>query len=406
MANLVNEYDLNDKQQWIPTGRKIDQDTGEIYNAAGELVGIDEDVLAKAQARDDVDTDAQAKDAYLKGLSEEIEQGDGEDPNDWDDVDDMTPEKAFAAGVVAMAKHQAEQDDMTQVIDLAVYRDANFVVTPLSHYDGEETWVLARSDGSVLRKFDNEQEAAFHAQYCSLEYDGSYAENARKAAAEAWQNVLADLGVDEIEESDMVASDEMLLAQDFGHIQNWDEAVQEGINLREEVDAHRWKLADYLRWILPTTSSGRPQAGAEDKTLSAIAGAIGEDRSVCSQLRANGMFWTREYRRDVPAEISYRQMAKARVESGWRPGKKPPTDEQRKRAQVILGKMAEGEWENTKKARSVSAHDYARRCYMSADKALATGELGDDVAAYFRTIRESAEDLMNMLDDDEASEGG
>ena len=68
------------------------------------------------------------------------------------------------------------------------YRSESFVVRPIHKRDGRQTFGLCRpGSGAVIDEFEREGQAAFIAAYCEVHHNGTYAAEARKAAARAWR---------------------------------------------------------------------------------------------------------------------------------------------------------------------------------------------------------------------------
>lgn len=187
----------------------------------------------------------------------------------------------------------------------------------------------------------------------------------------------------------------------FEHIQTWEDGVAQGITFREKLDQTKFDLGDLVNFMCPSRKSGRPKDDEKARyTLTAFAGDIREDRSTLSQLASNAEFWPEDWRSELPPQLSWRQLARARVDSGWRRGMKP-TEEHRQKAFDVLIEMTEGEYEKPKTERKLEAGDYARRIIKACEKASKECELEGEVKELFVTIHDSAWDVIGILGDDD-----
>lgn len=96
----------------------------------------------------------------------------------------------------------------------------------------------------------------------------------------------------------------------------WETVVSIAIMLREHIDSGKWNLGD-LALAACDAAPGRPKAGQAERTISALADAIGEERSVISALRNNSLFYDSETRSQIPVTISWRIASECRQKSGW-----------------------------------------------------------------------------------------
>lgn len=99
----------------------------------------------------------------------------------------------------------------------------------------------------------------------------------------------------------------------------WEDVIALAIELRDKRDHYTWALGD-LALAACDASPGRPAKGAVDRTVSALADAIGEDRSALSAIRTNSLFYTQEMRRQMPPQIGWRAASECRTRSGWTVG--------------------------------------------------------------------------------------
>lgn len=126
----------------------------------------------------------------------------------------------------------------------------------------------------------------------------------------------------------------------FDKLETWEEVITAAQELRQQGDRVKWELGDLvLEKCLRAT--GRP-ANAEEavRTVSALAQAIGEQRSMLSHLANNSDFYPRALRKKIPPQVSWRQCAEARKLSGWKPGT-PITDKHRTEAMKAITQIAE-----------------------------------------------------------------
>ena len=188
---------------------------------------------------------------------------------------------------------------------------------------------------------------------------------------------------------------ELYLAETFTHVQTWDDVVQEAANLRRESDLKKFALGDLVNFACPRRRPGNP---GRDKrwNVTRLAAAIGESRAVLSQLAANAEFWVPSVRDELPPQVSWRMLARARVDSGWQPGEPVTKDVLLKAMDQVL-KMADGEW--TRKRRIPTAKEYAARLVRVAARAMEVHR--DDISArawmLFRAIHQTSETLLKEL---------
>jgi len=129
--------------------------------------------------------------------------------------------------------------------------------------------------------------------------------------------------------------------------------VAVGQELREERDAASWALGDLLVHVCtPSPNGGRPSTFTEGVTLTAFAHDINEARQRCSGLYGNALFYPQAERRKFPPHLAWYQFAKARSDSGWRPGQGKPTLNQRAYARELLFRWAEDAPEPGRRASS------------------------------------------------------
>lgn len=128
----------------------------------------------------------------------------------------------------------------------------------------------------------------------------------------------------------------------FEFLHTWEEIVTYAAQLREQRDRLSWELGDLALYACtPNPTGGRPfKEASRDRTISAFAEAIGEDRSVVSAWMHNAEFWPPGVRAQLPLNVSWRQCAAARRRSGWRPGNEIAA-EHRHRARTLLCAMAD-----------------------------------------------------------------
>lgn len=196
--------------------------------------------------------------------------------------------------------------------------------------------------------------------------------------------------------------------EEFAHIESWDEVVSEAADLRVEMDNKKFRLGALVNFSCPR-KAGRP-AGDDDRwNVSSLAASIGEDRAVLSQLASNEEFWNKDIREELPPQVSWRQLARVRVDSGWRPGK-PVGTEQLQFALDGIIKIADGVYERPeKKVQNVKPERYAKRIIKTATAAqkgmynTPDTDFGE-VVDLFQTIIDSAGDIIEMLKDDNEEE--
>jgi len=125
----------------------------------------------------------------------------------------------------------------------------------------------------------------------------------------------------------------------FSHLRSWDEITQAGIELAMNVMVHHFAIGDLAMYACPTRSAGRPAEADKPKTLTALAKAIGLDRSTVSNAAANSEFWRGAARTKLPLQATLGLLSKARKATGWKPGEKPTPDQLAMAEGIILGEI-------------------------------------------------------------------
>lgn len=194
--------------------------------------------------------------------------------------------------------------------------------------------------------------------------------------------------------------------EEFSHIESWDDVVSCAADLRVDLDSYKFRMGDLVNFACPKRKTGRPKDDDDKWNISSLAGSIGEDRSTLSQLANNAEFWHPGIREEIPPQVSWRQLARARVDSGWRPGK-PVTNDYLTKALRLVLQMADGIYERKKKELTIT--DYCKRIKNAAEKALETDAPPQVFAAYsvrdfLVNIKNKAEAIIEWLDDQEDQE--
>jgi hypothetical protein len=148
----------------------------------------------------------------------------------------------------------------------------------------------------------------------------------------------------------------------FSHLKTWDEIVSRAAEYRQERDEWSFELGDLTLFACGDATPGRPTDERKEHTVSALAFAIGEERSVMSNLMWNSYFWDPTERKKLPPNVSWRQCSEARRRSGWRPGMEI-TPKQREFAWTLVFKFADGDQVVPGKHASLDFPDLCRRWY-------------------------------------------
>lgn len=125
-------------------------------------------------------------------------------------------------------------------------------------------------------------------------------------------------------------------------VKNWEEATEIGRAYRLTGDESRYDLGD-LACFVTVRKNGRPLAGAEDKTLTAFAEAVGEHRPVISALAAQAEFLSADDDRERCFEMGcgWHVQSAARIRTGWKPGE-IVTEKQRELFWAVMHQQADG----------------------------------------------------------------
>lgn len=135
------------------------------------------------------------------------------------------------------------------------------------------------------------------------------------------------------------------------NVKTYEDVIARMIEMRETRDEMSFAMGD-LVLLVCVRKIGRPADEDNNKTIGALADEIGEDRPVLSALAANAEFYNPKLRLKIPPQISWRQCAKARKASGWRPGE-PVTVEHRRRAMSMLFRTADNAPRSVKHERTL-----------------------------------------------------
>ncbi len=131
--------------------------------------------------------------------------------------------------------------------------------------------------------------------------------------------------------------------RDFEFVHNWEEATEIGRVYRLTTDEARYDLGDLARFVCSDRKNGRPLAGAEGKTLTAFAEAVGESRPVISALAAQAEFLPNDDDREACFAMGcgWHVQSAARIQTGWKPGQ-VVTEKQAALFWDIVHKQADG----------------------------------------------------------------
>ena len=173
-------------------------------------------------------------------------------------------------------------------------------------------------------------------------------------------------------------------------IDTWDAGCSVGTDLKEDLDRTHLNLGILANHLCPGRKAGARSPENKAQTVSALANAIGIDRSWLSNAANNARFFEGHYD-DVPPQASIGQLNKARKLSGW------PAREERepyKYEMKIAMAYLEGQVDEPPKV-PPTAISYVRAARGKLTKVLEHEEPlpSDEV-----TIVESAKDGLDEID--------
>lgn len=125
-------------------------------------------------------------------------------------------------------------------------------------------------------------------------------------------------------------------------IDSWDLGVSIGTDLKEDLDRTHLNLGILANHLCPIRKAGEPKKGNKQQTVTALAKAVGIDRSWLSNAANNAEFFETVYE-DIPPQATIKELSAARRLTGWKSSnERPPTKKQIKMAMAYLaGKVDE-----------------------------------------------------------------
>lgn len=119
-------------------------------------------------------------------------------------------------------------------------------------------------------------------------------------------------------------------------IDTWDVGVSVGTDLKEDLDRTHLNLGILANHLCPIRKAGEPKKDNKAQTLTALAKAIGVDRSWLSNAANNAEFFESVYE-EIPAQSSIRELNTARRLTEWKSiYELEPTKSQLKMAMAYL----------------------------------------------------------------------
>ncbi|KKN64491.1 hypothetical protein LCGC14_0491040 [marine sediment metagenome] len=179
-------------------------------------------------------------------------------------------------------------------------------------------------------------------------------------------------------------------------IDTWDTGVSVGTDLKENLDTVHMSLGVLGLHLCPIRKAGGQDPENQSQTVTALAKAIGIDRSWLSNAISNAQFYAGHYE-DVPPQATIGQLNRGRKLTGWTTKlDKPPTKTQIKKAMKYL----EGEVDEPAKV-SPTAIAYVRGARGKLVRAL---EHDDPLTPQEVTSVEQAKDELDIVDSHYESE--
>ncbi len=179
-------------------------------------------------------------------------------------------------------------------------------------------------------------------------------------------------------------------------IDTWDTGVSVGTDLKENLDTVHMSLGVLGLHLCPIRKAGGQDPENQSQTVTALAKAIGIDRSWLSNAISNAQFYAGHYE-DVPPQATIGQLNRGRKLTGWTTKlDKPPTKTQMKKAMKYL----EGEVDEPAKV-PPTAISYVRAARAKLVKVL---EHEEPLPPKEVTIAEDAKDGLDEIDSHYESE--
>ena len=182
-------------------------------------------------------------------------------------------------------------------------------------------------------------------------------------------------------------------------VRTWGEGVGLGVDLVDSRDCFSWALGALAARLTDDNWRGGRPAKADDaeRTLSALAEALGVNCGKLSQLKSNWLFYKQSLAMDeIPPNANWDICSQARRDSGWKPGEAITQEFQERALRLIeakVDKMDERPHPLTPPLEDILAdcYDYLRRQadrYDYAAPALSTA-IYDLDAARANIVKES-----------------
>lgn len=171
-------------------------------------------------------------------------------------------------------------------------------------------------------------------------------------------------------------------------ITSWDVGTSIGVELKANLDQTHISLGVLANTLCPTRKAGNPLwKKDEGQTLTALASAIGVDRTWLSNAASNAKFWE-DHLDQIPVQASIGQLNAARKLVDWKPGKKVTAAMRKEAVRYLQGLIEPDEAEEPEPL------DFVRVARRKLAKAL----LGEPaLSSSDSTLVEKAKDNLDVV---------
>lgn len=123
-------------------------------------------------------------------------------------------------------------------------------------------------------------------------------------------------------------------------IDTWDVGISVGTDLKGNLDQTHLNLGILANHLCPVRKAGRKSKENKSQTVSALADAIGIDRSWLSNAAGNAEFFVDHYD-EIPPQASIGMLNRARKITGWKTGQPVTKKAMAKALKYLAGKVDE-----------------------------------------------------------------
>ena len=180
-------------------------------------------------------------------------------------------------------------------------------------------------------------------------------------------------------------------------IDSWDIGVSVGTDLKQDLDRTHLNLGILANHLCPIRKAGEPKPENKAQTLTALAKAIGVDRSWLSNAANNAEFFESIYEK-IPPQASIKELNAARRLTEWKSkNEKKPTKSQLKMAMAYL----EGKVDEPDKV-PPTAVSYVRGAISKLAKVLEHGEpLEPEEVTTVEKVKDSLDEVSSNYETDD-----